>query len=248
MGTLGRRSLLYGCSALVLAALGYGGFIHEAYPDLGTLLGSAELQLQLAGGMPAHDKQGRPLAARQALIDGAKKNLEIAERIQPDLAAAWELRAYLLLLEGHHEQAAMTYAAASNKQDCSPELKRILELNEARTWLSAGNHERAKAVLNRVSVAAAGEAGEILEAIGDSAAAARAYERTEPTPRLLYLRARLKLKAGAVDEAGDLLERAVASGTPELASLLKQDAQIWSAAANPRLDKLVERAAAPPGR
>jgi tetratricopeptide (TPR) repeat protein len=248
MGTFGRRSLLYGCSAVVLAVLGYGGFLYEGDPDLGTLLGSAELQLQLAGGMPAKDKQGRPLGARQTLIDGARKNLEIAERIQPDLAAAWELRAYLLLLEGHHEQAAMTYAAASQKEDCPPELKRTLELNEARTWLAAGNHERAKAVLNRVSQAAAGEAGEILEAIGDSAAAARAYERAGSTPRLLYLRARLKLKAGAVDEAGDLLERAVASGTSELASLLKQDAQLWRAAANPRLDELVERAAAPQGR
>ena len=53
-----KRAIAYSLATLVTGGLAYGGFLYEPDPDVGTLLGSIDLQVRLAYGIPAFGKDG----------------------------------------------------------------------------------------------------------------------------------------------------------------------------------------------
>jgi hypothetical protein len=64
-----KRALGYGLSAAVGGLLVYGGFIHEADPDVLTMLGSVEIQLQQAAIMTQRsERDPETKKAREKLI------------------------------------------------------------------------------------------------------------------------------------------------------------------------------------
>jgi tetratricopeptide (TPR) repeat protein len=142
-----RRTWLYGAGGLVLAGLCYGGFLYRAEPDLWTLLGAANMQLRLAHGMPALDRQGLPLAARTELLDGAAANLDRAAAIAPDSPLVGEFAGFLRHLRGDPRGAAACYRRARGLADCDSEQHDTLVFNEARMLQAADDPAGALAVL-----------------------------------------------------------------------------------------------------
>jgi len=76
-------------------------------------------------------------------------------------------------------------------------------------------------------------AGEVLESGGDDATAASAYERVAPTyPLANYFVARLKARAGDVDNAVQMLERALSGSGNTVRLLVQRDAADWGPCRN----------------
>ena len=117
-----RRVVAYGASTFVVAGLVYGGFFREVDPDVYTMLGSVEVKLRLASAMPAVGKDGKPLPARQDLMEQARDYLQRIERQQPDLAQAREYLAFLSYLEGDYDTAAGVYEKLRSHEECTPQL------------------------------------------------------------------------------------------------------------------------------
>lgn len=134
-----RRLLGYGGAGVLVAALVWGGFVRKPDASPGTLLESARLHLQLAGGMPAKDRQGRPLAARVQLLDQGEDFLARFERSEPGAADGHLLRGYLNHLRGDHAAAAASYARARAAADVPPEAVPGIVLDEARALRLGGN-------------------------------------------------------------------------------------------------------------
>lgn len=146
MNQIAKRVCLYGGAAALLAGLGAVAYRVTADADVMTLLGSVDVQLRLAHGIPATDKQGAPLAARTAMIDEAEKYLATVERTQPGLAVAAEFRGFARMLRGEYAAAASAYADAQRCSDCGDEQRDVLAFNEARMFAKAGQGDRALAV------------------------------------------------------------------------------------------------------
>ncbi len=159
MNHIQKRSLLYG-SALVIAA-GLGGAMANSSTeaDVYTLLGSVDVQLRLAYGIPALDKQGKELSARTQMIADAEQHLVAVERLQPGMAVAAEFRGFAKMLRGDHAGAAAAYGVARHCQDCTPEQRDVLTFNQARMLAKAGQGEAALAVFGGAAAALDGRFG-----------------------------------------------------------------------------------------
>lgn len=149
MDEAGRRTILYGASGAVLATLLWAGFVREVPADVGTLLGAANVQLRLAHGMPATDREGRPVPAREQLLDEAGRNLELAATQAPDSAVVAEFQGFLQSLRGDPRGAAAHYRRARGLPDCTDDQRATLVFNEARMLDAAGEPAAALAVFEQ---------------------------------------------------------------------------------------------------
>ncbi len=152
-----RRALLYSVATPVLAALIYGGFVYRASPDLGTLLGSANVQLRLAMGMPAKDRGGEPLAAREQLLASAARYLEQAHQLDPESPIVAEFEGFLAGQRGNPRDAAAHYRRARGLPGCTVDQRDTLVFNEARMLSSAGDDKAGLAVLTASAGSMRGE-------------------------------------------------------------------------------------------
>jgi tetratricopeptide (TPR) repeat protein len=143
MNATQRRVALYGGALVVLAGIGITYATVSRSADVMTLLSSSNVQLRLAHGMPAVDKDGVALTARGDLIDAALKNLADAERVQPGLASTAEFTGFAHSLRGDHATAADWYARAMACADAGAEQKDVLAFNRARMLAKAGQGEAA---------------------------------------------------------------------------------------------------------
>jgi tetratricopeptide (TPR) repeat protein len=149
MNELTKRALLYGGAILCLAGIGLAVQHGRADADVSTLLSSCDVQLRLAYGMPAVDKQGVPLPARKDLMDSADRFLTDVERLQPGLAVATEFRGFLHMLRGEFRAAADAYGRAQQCKDVQEEQRDVLAFNQARMLAKAGDRQGALGVFAR---------------------------------------------------------------------------------------------------
>lgn len=138
-----RRVALYGGALVVLAGLGFVVATTSRDADVLTLLSSSDVQLRMAHGMPAADKDGAPLPARAQLVAAAQQNLRDVERIQPGLASCAEFLGFAASLQGDFAGAADWYGAAIGRADAGAEQKDVLAFNRARMLAKAGQGEAA---------------------------------------------------------------------------------------------------------
>ena len=146
MNTTTRRALLYGGAALTLGAIALANHAVSRDADVMTLLSSVDVQLRLAHGMPAVNRDGAPLTAREQMITAAEASLATVERVAPGMAVAAEFRGFAHMLRGEYAAAAGAYARARGCDDCGQEQRDVLAFNEARMLTAAGRHEAALAV------------------------------------------------------------------------------------------------------
>jgi tetratricopeptide (TPR) repeat protein len=149
MNQIHTRIGLYGGAVLALAALGLAVADGGTEADAMTLLGSADVQLRLAYGMPERDPQGAPLTSRAKMIDEAIVLLAAVERQQPGMAVTAEFRGFAHMLQGEFAAAAGCYARARDCRDCDGEQFDVLAFNEARMRRKAGDGPGALAVFTR---------------------------------------------------------------------------------------------------
>jgi len=130
-------------------------------------------------------------------------------------------------------------------------------LERARILIRLGRQAEGVAELDAVvaTEGVAGEAllaaGQVFEQLGADASALAAYQRAASSvPFANYFAARLKARAGDVDNALGMLERAMTDAAPRVRSLVESEPQVWaSCAATERFRKLFpEMEAARPGR
>jgi tetratricopeptide (TPR) repeat protein len=138
-----RRPIGYGASALVVAGLLWAGFVHEGSADVGTLLGSAEVQLRLAMSMPAKDKAGRPLPAREQLLREVSDLLDRIDARGDRPFESIELRAFLAYATGEPGRGAELYRQALAHPGCAAEYRADLLLNRCGLLAEAGEPEQA---------------------------------------------------------------------------------------------------------
>jgi tetratricopeptide (TPR) repeat protein len=143
----------YGVSGALLGGLIWAGFVHVGDADVGTLVGSAEVQLRLAMAMPASDKHGRPVPAREQLLDEVGAILDRIDAQGPRPFEALELRAYLAYAEGEPERSAELYRQALVHPGCAAEYRADLQLNRAGMLARAGDVERALRELREAEAA-----------------------------------------------------------------------------------------------
>lgn len=149
MQNIGRRLIGYGASGAAVAALVYGGFFYRADAEVGTLLGSAKVQLSLAMSMPAHDKNGAPVAARESLLAEVETIAASLEVRQPGLFEALELRAYIAYARGDRDRAVALYRQLEQHHDCREEYRTDLAFNRAGILEEAGRLDEALASLQQ---------------------------------------------------------------------------------------------------
>lgn len=148
-----QRSLLYGGAIAVLVGLGFAISNSKTDADVNTLLGSVDVQLRLAYGIPAVDKQGNELTSRTQMIVDAEKYLDTVDRIQPDMAVATEFRGFAHMLRGQFVEAAAAYGRARQCKDCTQEQGDVLAFNQARMLARAGEGEKALSVFQQNAAA-----------------------------------------------------------------------------------------------
>lgn len=216
----GKRALLYGGAALVLAGLGVAWTNGRAGADVMTLLSSADVQLRLAYAMPAKDKQGVDLSARVAMIDDAEKNLALVERQEPGKAVTAEFLGFAKMLRGDFAGAAADYARARQCADCEAEQRDVLTFNQARMLARAGRRDQALEVFAASARALDGRFGHqrsleeatILRELGRRADAAKRLDqvaRDTAAPPMASLQAGVEyLELGFHDQAEATLLRA----------------------------------------
>ncbi|MBL8755213.1 MAG: hypothetical protein JNK15_18055 [Planctomycetes bacterium] len=144
-----KRALLYGSAVVTLGAIGYLWQHRVQDADVMTMLSSVNVQLRLAYGMPAADKQGKPLSARVDMIAQADRSLADVERIEPGLVDTAEFTGFSHMLQGRYADAAAHYARAQLCKDCGDEQRDVLAFNQARMLAAAGQKEAALAVFAR---------------------------------------------------------------------------------------------------
>lgn len=176
MNEIHKRAMLYGGAALLVGCVGVAAAVVEAEADSMTLLSSIDVQLRLAHGIPQLDKQGRPLSAREEMVDEAIASLEAVERQMPGMAITAEFRGFAHMLKGEFEAAAACYARARDCVDCGDEQRDVLAFNQARMLSQAGDDAGALAVFERHAEALDSRFGQqrrieqapILQALGRS--------------------------------------------------------------------------------
>jgi len=216
-----RRTLLYGSGSALLLALVYGGFVHRADPDLGTLLSSVDVQLRLAAGMPATDRDGRPLAAREQLLQQADGYLALAQQLAPQSPIVAEFEGFLAGQRGDRRGAAAHYRRARTLPGCTPELRDTLVFNEARMLAAAGDAAAGLAVFDANATALQPvyqdqsriESASLLHQLGRDAEAVQRLEQVlrSDQPMAWFGAGRVYAALGRVDEADSALERAAAT-------------------------------------
>lgn len=246
------RALLYGGAILLLGGLGAVMHFSHTDADVMTLLSSADVQLRLAYGMPANDKQGTALTAREAMIVDAERNLSIVERTQPGLASVNEFRGFAQMLRGDYAAAAASYGRASACDDCDAEQRDILHFNQARMLAQAGQLREALAVFGRHASALDARFGhqrrleeaDLCAKLGEREQAAQRLDQVvadaEVTPFMLLQAGIGYGNAGFHDKAESALQRAAAGepiATYHLARLKLQQGDVDSSL------QLLERAA-----
>lgn len=142
------RALLYGSAMVIVVGLCAASMLYRPEPDVYTLLSSADVQLRMAYAIPAVDKQGVSLSARDEMIADAQKNLDLVEQIKPGMACTAEFRGFVHMLRGEPKQAAATYAEARRCQDCTAEQADVLTFNQARMLAEAGDIDAALQVFS----------------------------------------------------------------------------------------------------
>ncbi|MEC7583069.1 MAG: tetratricopeptide repeat protein [Planctomycetota bacterium] len=215
----GARIWFYGAVSLVVGGLLYGGFLHQPQPGLSTLLGATNMQLRLAHGMPATDKQGQPLPARSMLLDKAEAQLALAHDQAPESPVVAEFQGFLQQLRGDWRGAAGSYRRARTLPGCAADQHDTLVFNEARALAMAGDPEAALAVFTHsreslqeqfVLQRDLEEAG-LLGQLGRDVEAMQRLQRVAAgdTPMAWVQAAHCYEEMGRVDEAVALLDRAV---------------------------------------
>ncbi|HEX6811073.1 MAG TPA: tetratricopeptide repeat protein [Planctomycetota bacterium] len=217
-----KRVLLYGAASFVLSGIGIVWARHEAEADIDTLLSGAEVQLKMAYVMPATDKQGKPIDARETLIAEAEANLAKVERQQPGMAVTIEFQGFARMLRGKYAEAADSYHRAQSCSDCQAEQRDVLAFNEARMLARAGFRERAlevfrahqKALDQRFAHQRSIEEAAILRELGrrvESEQLLDAMLRGASDEPAAWLQAGLEYEQlGNVDKAARALEKAAA--------------------------------------
>ena len=147
MGNTSRRLVGYGATLAVASGLLYAGFVYEADADVGTLLSSAQVQLQLASQMPAEGKDGEPFAPRRDLLEEAKQILTQVEKQSPGQPVCAEYRAYVAFLEKRYPDAARLYAELRELPGCTDEMRDQSVINQVRMLRLAGKPQEARTVL-----------------------------------------------------------------------------------------------------
>ncbi|MFO0451097.1 MAG: hypothetical protein ACK52I_20980 [Pseudomonadota bacterium] len=148
-----RRVVLYGVAAVAIGGLAALACREPAEADALTLLGGADVQLRLAYGMPAKDRDGRPFSSRVDLINAAVGNLERCERLGVAQACTAEMRGFAASLQEDYDGAANWYAKAQECADVGTEQKDVLAFNQARMLAKAGKADAALACFSRHAVA-----------------------------------------------------------------------------------------------
>lgn len=213
MNHIQKRSLLYGSALVIAAGLGFAMANSNTEADVYTLLGSVDVQLRLAYGIPAKDKQGNELTSRTQMIADAEQYLATIERLQPGLAVAAEFRGFAKMLRGDHAGAAAAYGAARLCKDCTPEQRDVLTFNQARMLAKAGQGEAALAVFGGAAKALDGRFGaqraieeaQILRNLGRKA---EAEQRLDAVVQAAEVEPMASLQAGIEFEQQGLLGKA----------------------------------------
>lgn len=148
MNPIQKRSLLYGAALSIAVGLGYAVTHSSTDADVYTLLGSVDVQLRLAYGIPAQDKQGKELTSRAQMIADAEGYLATVERLQPGMAVATEFQGFAKMLRGNYVEAAAAYGKARQCKDCTEEQGDVLAFNQARMLAKAGQGDAALAVFS----------------------------------------------------------------------------------------------------
>jgi tetratricopeptide (TPR) repeat protein len=143
-----QRTILYGASLVLATGLGYVGFIYEASPDPLTLLGSADLSLRLAAGMPPTDRNGAELQVRRTQLERADALLAQVEELRPDSSFTREMQAYSLFLRGDWAGSSRLYRQAARLADADPERRQSILLNAAEMCREAGDGAGALAIVD----------------------------------------------------------------------------------------------------
>ena len=142
-----------------------------------------------------------------------------------------EARALLLGLDYERAIAVLEGFPPSADQETKSESR----LLHARVLRRSGRTEEARrAAISIVGSSAPGDrscvgAALILEDLADWRAAEDAYRKAHPQgPLRDYCLARLKIRAGEIDRALELLKRSVDGSGPMVRRLLRQDREIWA--------------------
>ncbi|MCB9877391.1 MAG: hypothetical protein H6835_07295 [Planctomycetes bacterium] len=148
MNEIQKRALLYGGALAAIGAIGAAWANTSTDADVMTLLSGADVQLRMAFVLPERGDDGRPLPARENLIDTAVQQLTDVERIQPGMASTAEFRGFAHMMRGEFAEAAVCYHDAQQRQDCLQEQRDVLAFNEARMLAKAGRDAQALQVFS----------------------------------------------------------------------------------------------------
>ncbi|MBI5852239.1 MAG: hypothetical protein HZB39_14590 [Planctomycetes bacterium] len=175
--------------------------------------------------------EGRPLDA--AMLYRKCRGLANCENAQYGPLAMHEAKA--LSNAGHFEDALKVLADSA--ADVAVEQRPERDLLTARILWRGGRVDQAVAAVKSViETGAEGssvcrEGAALLEAMGEYGPSESAWRKSETVDELeRYHVARLKARAGKVEEARENLERAVGSGNPEVLRRMAQDDELWAAA------------------
>lgn len=256
-----RRVALYAIGVLVLAGLGYFGFVYEAEPDLGQLVASAEVCAKIGS-----SDDGIQWAERGLKIDPDHRYLHIIlarcyeRKDDPDRAAGYYARAVELSAEddpqreilalhraealsaaGHADDAV---AAATAVTRSSPDLLAAWYVL-GRLHLQASEYDQAEAAFDAASERARGEFEPV------ALLAATAEKRGDEDRALeLYRKAELLISTPSGDASSEILATPEAPETQvrrsELRAVVLKHAEILLAlarlqAARGEDEKSVER-------
>ena len=241
MNPIQKRSLLYGTALSIAVGLGYAVANSSTDADVHTLLGSVDVQLRLAYGIPAQDKQGKELTSRTQMIADAEGYLATIERLQPGMAVATEFQGFAKMLRGDYVEAAAAYGKARQCRDCTEEQGDVLTFNQARMLAKAGQGDAALAVFGKAASrldARFGAQRQIEEAgiLRDLQRPAEAEQRLDAVVGAAAVEPMAALQAGQIyerlgrlDKAEQAFQRAAAAapiGDYHLARLKLQQGQV----------------------
>lgn len=187
------------------------------------------------------------------------RSLPDCEKSQRDVLTFNEAR--MLRRAGKNEAALEVLDAAQSALEggyaaqCLVErAELLLDLSRSGTGDQTGRRARSIALLAEALASdqpvAWAQAGQVYQSLGLEAEAEAAWSKASPTvPIADGFRARLKLKAGDVDTALQLFERAAKAAPAEMRRLVREDPAAWQAIAkDARFVQLVESKAAAPVR
>lgn len=147
LGNAMRRAALYGVAVPAACALVWIGFFSEPVPEFGQLLSQINANLRLANSIPAIDKDGKPVPAREQLLVAAERDITLALRCDQASAVLAEFEGFAKSLRGDYVDAAACYRRAQSMPDCSDEQRAVLAFNEARMLRRTGKLQDAMSVL-----------------------------------------------------------------------------------------------------